>query len=113
MVSRKKRVLNINDSTIFEKFLELDNDNSLVRFTLGYAFLKRGQFEKAIEQLKFAVKYDPEYHAAWRAMGESFIELNMYKEAVHALQKGLTAAKSKGDQKSIDTLKTLISKVQT
>ncbi len=91
----------MNDTSIFEKMLSLDNDNALVRFTIGSAFLKRKQFDEAILHLQVAIDHSPKYIAAWKALGESFLGQDKLQLAVDTLQKGIDAAKLNSDQQSV------------
>ena len=49
---------------IMEAMLGEGEDNALIRFTMGSAFIKHGKYEQAIEQLAKAVELKPDYTTA-------------------------------------------------
>ncbi|MCG6953093.1 MAG: tetratricopeptide repeat protein, partial [Betaproteobacteria bacterium] len=50
-----------------EKLLDTPRDGALLRYSLGTAYLKAGDTERALEQLREALARDPRYSAAWKA----------------------------------------------
>ena len=51
-----------------EKLLDSPRDGALLRYSLGTAYLKAGETERALEQLREALARDPRYSAAWKAL---------------------------------------------
>ena len=64
--------MNVIDS--FEKMLAAGQDNTLLRFGLGQAYLKEGQSDKAIVHLRAALDHDQDYSAAWKLLGKALAE---------------------------------------
>ena len=80
-----------------ESMLAKGQDNALLRFALGNAFIKYNKYADAIEHLARAVELDPGYSAAWKLYGKALAATGRQSEAVNAYQKGIAAAETKGD----------------
>lgn len=87
------------NSTIerFEALLAGGRDNALLRYSLGNAYLQAGNPAKAVEQLRAALDHDPDYSAAWKALGRALTEADRPADAVAAYERGIEAADRKGD----------------
>jgi len=83
-----------------EKMLQAGNDNPLLRFTLGSAWLKEGDADRAVEHLREAVAQDPEYSAAWKLYGKALAEAGDIQAAIEAYQRGIEVAERKGDKQA-------------
>lgn len=77
--------------------LEAGQDNLLLRFGLGQAYLKEHQPQAAIEHLQKALEFDPEYSAAWKLLGKALAETGNNDEAIVTYEKGIAIAEKKGD----------------
>ena len=80
-----------------EKMLAGGQDNALLRFGLGNAYLKIGEPDIAVTHLRAAVNYDPGYSAAWKSLGKALTEAEQADEARAAYEKGIQVAEGKGD----------------
>lgn len=83
-----------------EALLAKGGDNALLRFSLGNEYLKTEAPEKAIPHLREAVKHDPAYSAAWKALGKALTESGAAREALEAYANGIAAAEKKGDKQA-------------
>ena len=83
-----------------EKLIGTPRDGSLLRYSLGLEYSKMNLWEKAIEQLKQSVSFDPGYSAAWRALGKALESGNRVPEALEAYRSGIAAAEKKGDKQA-------------
>jgi Tfp pilus assembly protein PilF len=83
-----------------EKLLGTPRDGALLRYSLGLEHAKAGNHARAIEYLRDAVARDPLYSAAWKVLGKSLTENQQPAEALAAYQKGIEAAKKKGDRQA-------------
>jgi Tfp pilus assembly protein PilF len=83
-----------------EKLLGTPRDGALLRYSLGLEYLKAGDLERAIEQLREAVTRDPLYSAAWKALGRTLEQDRRNPEALDAYRRGIEAAKGKGDRQA-------------
>ena len=83
-----------------EKLLGTPRDGALLRYSLGLEYRKAGAPDKALEHLEEAVRRDPLYSAAWKALGALLTELERPQEALAAYRKGMDAAARKGDRQA-------------
>ena len=83
-----------------EKLLGTPRDGALLRFSLGTEYLKAGERERGIGELREAVTRDPRYSAAWKALGHALAEAGRDDEALAAFTQGIEAARAKGDKQA-------------
>jgi Tfp pilus assembly protein PilF len=84
----------------FEKMLAQGQDNALLRFSLGNAYLKQDEALKAIEHLRVAVQHDPDYSAAWKQLAAALGAAQQTDAALQAYQRGIEVAEAKGDKQA-------------
>lgn len=82
----------------FEAMLSRGQDSDMLRYTLGNAYYKEKQYDKAIEHLREAVVLKPAYSTAWKVLGRVLADNEQYKEALQAYDSGLAAAHDNGDK---------------
>lgn len=80
-----------------EALLSKGQDSAALRLGLGAAYMKRGDYAKAVQHLHQAVTLDPHYSAAWKGYAEALTRSGRTKEAVVAYEAGIAAAAAKGD----------------
>ena len=83
-----------------EKLLGTERDGALLRFSLGTEHLKAEDYPKAIDHLRQAVARDPEFSAAWRALGKALESAGRGPEALSAYRDGIAVAHRKGDKQA-------------
>jgi tetratricopeptide (TPR) repeat protein len=83
-----------------EKLLGTPRDGALLRYSLGLEYAKAGNLDKAVEHLREALKRDPDYSAAWKALGKNLTDLQRPQEALDAYRQGIEAARRKGDRQA-------------
>jgi Tfp pilus assembly protein PilF len=83
-----------------EKLLGTPRDGALLRYSLGLEYAKAGNHEQALAHLREALARDPDYSAAWKALGKSLVELQRGSEALAAFRSGIEAARRKGDRQA-------------
>ena len=83
-----------------EKLLGTPRDGALLRYSLGMAYAKMENAEKAVVHLRESVERDPGYSAAWRALGKALDAAGRDAEALAAFRDGITAARKKGDKQA-------------
>jgi predicted Zn-dependent protease len=83
-----------------EKLIGTPRDGALLRFSLGSEYLKAGELERAVAQLREAVARDPRYSAAWKALGRALADAGHEAEALQAWRRGIEAARAKGDKQA-------------
>ena len=80
-----------------EGMLARGQDNALLRFSLGSAYLKAGDNDRAVAHLAQAVAHDPKYSAAWKLYGKALTEVGRLDDAMAAFDSGIGVAEAKGD----------------
>lgn len=83
-----------------EKLIDTPRDGALLRYSLGLEHLKAGAHEAAVAYLREAVNRDPGYSAAWKVLGQALAELKYDADALEAWQRGIDAARTKGDKQA-------------
>ena len=83
-----------------EKLLGTPRDGALLRYSLGLEHEKAGNLDRAAEHLQEAVRREPLYSAAWKALGRVFTQLERTSEALQAYRNGIEAAGKKGDRQA-------------
>lgn len=80
-----------------QKMIGGPRDGALLRFSLGNELLKLSQFKEAAAQFQAAIDKDPQYSAAWKALGKALGEAGERQAAVAAYENGMAIAEAKGD----------------
>ncbi len=75
-------------------------DGALLRVSLAHALLSQGNAHAAIEELRAALKFDPDYSAAWKLLGKTLADAGERDAAVDAYRHGITAAQKRGDKQA-------------
>ena len=83
-----------------EKLLGTPRDGALLRYSLGTEYLKTGERERGIAELREAVARDPRYSAAWKALGGALADVGRDDDALAAFTQGIEAAHAKGDKQA-------------
>jgi Tfp pilus assembly protein PilF len=84
-----------------QKLLDGGKDNALLRFGLGFEYLRAGDAGTAVLHLQQAVAYDPAYSAAWKMLGKALTQVGRNDEALSAYRNGIIAAEKKGDKQAM------------
>jgi Tfp pilus assembly protein PilF len=72
-------------------------DGAMLRYSLGNALLSAGDAEQAVLQLREALTFDPEYSAAWKALGKAQLAVGDAAAAAQAWREGIGVADRRGD----------------
>lgn len=80
-----------------EAMLTAGEDNSLLRFGLGQAYLNLKQYDKAIMHLEKCLGFDEAYSAAWKLLGKAHAAGQHIDQALAAYEEGIRVAEQKGD----------------
>ncbi|MFO1428522.1 MAG: tetratricopeptide repeat protein [Candidatus Competibacteraceae bacterium] len=94
-----------------ENLLAKGQDNALLRFGLGTACLQAGESARAVEHLRVAVRHDPAYSAAWKALGKALTETGQIEAAGEAYEAGIRAAEAKGDVQAAKEMKVFLNRL--
>ncbi len=98
--------------TSFEKMLAGGKDNALLRFGLGNEYLKAGDYAAAAEHLEHAVKFDPNYSAAWKLLGKALTDAGRLAEALNAYKQGSEVAEKRGDKQAAKEMSVFAKRVE-
>jgi predicted Zn-dependent protease len=95
-----------------EDLLTQGQDNALLRFGLGNAYLKESKLEQAIEHLRAAVRHDTHYSAAWKMLGRALAEADQVDNAINAYKNGIYSAEYKGDKQAAKEMRIFLKRLQ-
>ena len=96
----------------FESMLAAGQDNALLRFGLGQAYLKENNFERAIEHLRAATQHDAGYSAAWKLLGKALADSGDKPAAIAAYEQGITTAEARGDIQAAKEMRVFLKRLQ-
>jgi len=95
-----------------EAMLARGQDNALLRYSLGAEYLKAGESEKAVVQLRQAVAHDPKYSAAWKLLGKALAQAGEQPAAITAYESGIRVAEEKGDLQAAKEMTVFLKRLQ-
>lgn len=95
-----------------EALLAAGQDGALLRFSLGTAYLKAGDAQRALDHLNQAVAQDPHYSAAWKAYGKALSEAGRPEQAMDAYRSGIAVAETKGDIQAAKEMRVFLKRLQ-
>ena len=94
------------------KLIGTARDGALLRYTLGLAYADRGESEQALSFFRDAVRQDPGYSAAWKALGKCLQDAGRADEARRAFECGIEAARLRGDKQAEKEMTVFIKRLQ-
>jgi len=95
-----------------EALIAKGEDGAMLRYGLGDAYLKSGDTDKAIDQLRRAVSQDPAYSAAWKLLGKALEERQADEEAAEAFRQGIAVAEHKGDVQAAKEMRVFLKRIE-
>ena len=87
-------------------------DNAILHFSLGNAYLNEKKYPQASEHFSRAVELDPGYSAAWKLYGKALAEDNQINEAIKTYEKGISVAEKKGDIQAAREMKVFLKRLK-
>lgn len=94
-----------------EKMLDGPRDGALLRFSLGNEYLKAGDPAAAGKCFQAAVDRDPNYSAAWKALGKALNEAGDAAGAVAAYEQGIAVAEARGDIQAAKEMSVFVKRI--
>ncbi|MDA8420718.1 MAG: tetratricopeptide repeat protein [Pseudomonadota bacterium] len=94
-----------------QAMLARGQDGALLRFGLGSELLKLGQGGQAVEHLRKALEFDPQYSAAWKLLGRALAESGHRDEAIQAYRDGIDRAERKGDLQAVREMRVFLGRL--
>jgi tetratricopeptide (TPR) repeat protein len=98
---------------ILETMLQSGQDNALLRFTLGQAFMRHNKYEQAISHFAIAVELDPNYTAAWKNYARALEKAGKLNQAIKAYTFGLKVAEKNGDMQALKEMRVFLQRIKT
>lgn len=95
-----------------EKMIDGPRDGALLRFSLGNEYLKAAAPQQATNCFRAAVERDPQYSAAWKALGKALAEAGDAAGAIAAYEAGIAVAETKGDIQAAKEMKVFARRLQ-
>ena len=87
-------------------------DGALLRFSLGHALIGIGDAAEAVESLRAALVFDPNYSAAWKLLGHAQLQNNDHAAATAAWQQGIGVATARGDTQAAKEMTVFLRRAQ-
>ncbi|MFV5215245.1 tetratricopeptide repeat protein [Azonexus caeni] len=95
-----------------EKLLGGPRDGALLRFSLGNEYLKADAPRQAADCFRAAVDRDPNYSAAWKALGKALTQAGESAAAADAYNDGIQVAEARGDIQAAKEMKVFLRRLQ-
>jgi Tfp pilus assembly protein PilF len=83
-----------------EALLVKGGDNAALRLALASRYLDAADPAAAVRHAEAAVRLDPEYSAAWKALGRALTAAGRNAEALTVYERGIAVAERRGDQQA-------------
>ena len=96
----------------FESMLADGQDSTLLRFSLGGAYLKAGHYASAIDHLSRALELDKNYSAAWKYYGMALDKNGQTDDAIAAYKSGIAIAEKNGDIQAAKEMKVFLKRLE-
>jgi tetratricopeptide (TPR) repeat protein len=101
-----------NKIVAFETLLAQGQDNALLRYGLGNAYLQQQDFPRAIVHYTKALTFDSDYSAAWKNYAKALAENGQIPEAITAYTQGIAIAEKKGDKQAVKEMQVFLKRLQ-
>lgn len=83
-----------------EALLAKGHDGAALRLALAARYLDGGDAAAAVKHAEAAVGLDPEYSAAWKALGQALTAAGREGEALRSYERGVEVAERRGDRQA-------------
>lgn len=107
---RKKQEM-LEREGMFHQVLEIDELDEIANYGLADIAYHRGEFSKAVEHLKIVLDQNPKYSTAYVLLGKAHEAMSEMEQAKSTYQKGIEAAKSRGDLMPANEMQARLSKL--
>lgn len=91
-----------------QQFLTANPNDSFVRYGLAQEHLRRGEADRAVEQLRELLRLNPNYAAAYYHCGQALEKLGRVEDAREIYQQGIEVTARLGDQHARSELETAL-----
>ncbi len=100
------------DRKALEKMLEQDQDNAMLRYTLGNLYLKEGEPETAATHLRKALEFNSRHSASWKILGKALTQAGRNREAIESYKQGIALAEELGDIQAAKEMRIFLKRLQ-
>jgi len=109
--SQKQEQEMLQREKMFYQVLEIDELDEIANYGLADIAYHRSDFPKSIEHLKIVLEQNPKYSTAYVLLGKAHEALKEMDQAKSIYQKGILAAKSRGDLMPANEMQSRLSKL--
>ena len=95
-----------------EALLAKGGDGAALRLALAARYLDGGDALAAVRHAQAAVRLDPEYSAAWKALGQALTAAERNAEAIEIYARGIAVAERRGDQQAAKEMRVFSKRLQ-
>jgi len=95
-----------------EALLAKGGDSATLRLALASRYLDVGDTAPAVKHAEAAVRLDPEYSAAWKALGRALTAAGRVAEAQVSYARGIEVAERRGDQQAAKEMRVFAKRLQ-
>ena len=95
-----------------EALLAKGADGATVRLALASRYLDAGDARSAVRHAEAAVELDPEYSAAWKALGRALAAAGRNADAARAYDRGAQIAERRGDRQAAKEMRVFGKRLQ-
>ena len=95
-----------------EALLAKGGDGAALRLALASRYLDAGDTAASVRHAQAAVRLDPEYSAAWKALGGALAATGRKAEALAAYERGAKVAERRGDQQAAKEMRVFSKRLQ-
>jgi Tfp pilus assembly protein PilF len=95
-----------------EALLAKGSDSATLRLALSSRYLDVGDAAAAARHAEAAVRLDPEYSAAWRALGQALTAAGRPDDARASYDRGVEVAERRGDRQAAKEMRVFSKRLQ-
>lgn len=95
-----------------EKLLGGPRDSALLRFSLGNEYLHVGDTQAAADCFRTATRLQPDYSAAWKALGKALAASGDQPAAMAAYREGIVIAEARGDIQAAKEMRVFLRRLE-
>jgi DNA-binding SARP family transcriptional activator len=95
-----------------EALLIKGGDNAALRLALASRYLDANDAAAAVRHAEAAVRLDPEYSAAWKALGRALTAAGRDVDALTVYERGTQVAEARGDQQAAKEMRVFSKRLQ-
>lgn len=95
-----------------EALLAKGGESATLRLALASRYLDAGDAAAAVTHAEAAVRLDPEYSAAWKALGRALTAAGRDAGARAAYERGIEVAERRGDQQAAKEMRVFAKRLE-